>query len=375
GTSIRGALARKAIVDNVINGRGNCKTLNDVNQLPPCANCNYLNECHYIKIWKKSDLCILNGLFYDYNVKTNDMIGGSPPVMNLESAYKLRIPEKNKHDEEIKDFLFYKYAFNSIVQKDLKFDLNPEIILGMNINVYKKSPANLIPTTSVTFKKISIPMTEFSHTAINPLFRTSQEGMLYHYQALNRGLIFRFLAIGSEDLLNFIEGNYKLGAGKSRGYGNVKITLKKKIPKDEYVKKRKIIIKQGIKEINDLLKIKNGTLIGSFTGVSPIGISHNNVRDIFAAKLKLDVKEVFPLFYKIDIFTRVLKEKNGFFVINKPVIKEGYSGVFQVIDKDIDELSEQMSRTELESLGDGGSTGWFFINHPIHYKLSILRGG
>ncbi|MHA1343763.1 MAG: RAMP superfamily CRISPR-associated protein [Promethearchaeota archaeon] len=372
-TTIRGALARKAIIQNIKKNKGNCTHLTDTNTLPNCDNCNFANNCMYIKIWSDGNINvkIFDALLVENNSIHINSFQANPPVLNLESIYKHRIPNNNN---QIKDFLLYNYLYRSLITDKWFFEKEKEKFLKINTKEYKKSPANIKLNDKDTFEEFFIPTTAFSHIGIDYCFKSTKEGMLFQFRALNRGLNFKFFAIAENDILEFIEGEYKIGAAKSRGYGNIEISLIEKIPLKEFQDRRSTQIKEGFLRISELLNPKKGILIGTFSGITPIRYySNTDLITFFRNRFNLgNDSNVLPLFYKLDLLTNLIKKSDGIYLNNIPVLKEGYCGVFCVKNRNIDDISNHLSKIEQPVNSSDNFDGWLFINHPVHYKLSIL---
>ncbi|MHA1309981.1 MAG: RAMP superfamily CRISPR-associated protein [Candidatus Helarchaeota archaeon] len=371
-TTLQGALARKAVINNILNNKGLCKNIPDNNTLPQCNKCP-ITDCFYRKIWINNELKICDALIspYDKFLNSFTIFDKAPPIMELESIFKDRI-----NDRIIKDFLFYKYIFSLIAKKN---DANPFVeeinFFSKDIGKFKKSPTTIFfNPVSKKIESAEIYKTEFFHIAINNKFKSTEYGALYNFIALNRGLKFRTIAIGNEDLLKFIEGDYKIGAAKSRGYGNISIKIIKKFKENEFIDLRAKNIESGFKKINEKIKFEKSSIIGTFTGLTPLRLSNNYSTpiDLLSSRLNLNPSQISNLFYKIKYMTQIRQENDGIKIINYPSIQSGYCGILKFNDYNIQELSYKLSKIEFNINNINNSSGWIYINHPIHYNLSII---
>ncbi|MHA1250295.1 MAG: hypothetical protein ACTSRP_09930 [Candidatus Helarchaeota archaeon] len=369
-TTLQGAFARKAIIENSLSGLGNCSKIEDSNLLPNCDTCN-IEECFYRKIWLKRELKICDAVIYHLNQSpnSNTIFDKAPPIMKLQSIFRDR-----KNEKILKDFLFYNYIFLKIIKNK-----NRQIFtkfFELNVGNYKKTPCNIGPKNGKInqFKKYEVPKTEFFHIAIDSKFKSTKLGALYSFIALNRNLKFRTIAIGTSNILKFIEGNYRIGTAKSRGYGNISIKMIKQFKIDEFLKLRTKNIQVELKKIKELLNLPNNLLIATFSGLSPLYSSKNffSPQDLLISRLQININQLVNFHYKMGYSTFVQQTQKEFQIINIPSIQRGYCGVIEFYNSDTQELSEKLSKIEFDFNKIIDSSGWLYINHPIHYSLSII---
>lgn len=331
-SSIVGAVARRAVLENVANSVGNCKYIESVNQSPECQGCEV--NCLYRKIWIERDFKITNAVYGEWNLS-------SPGVSKLQTVCKPRTGRGESKDQLL--FLFLEREFWSGKVKSMKI----EEIRSIG---YKKS------AVSFDGKSFNEPkLTQFTRVAIDEKFRTSKEGMLYGFTAIEDGQKFRFALFCDESIAKAFDKEIRIGAWKSRGMGLVKINVVEKIDADRFVEQRAKEIRNGFDEISKLLDGLPG-YYGTYTYLTD-GTKKPELEVLFQSE-------------KTRKFVRFEKERNESYFVVRNTIQAGSAGVFYV--RNPEEESKRLAEMELKIL-NAPWFDWIFFNHPVHYEKSVLK--
>jgi hypothetical protein len=364
-STILGGVARQIVIDNYSKGLGNCAKLRGPNDFPQCENCGAKDKCAYNYIWIEKRLKL--SYFLPSNQKNFE---DPPPIPSLQSLFKSR------EEELFIDGLLLMALYRMSLRKEAKEDILLKK-LETKEGPCKKSDASVRIEENGAIKSLKITLNDAPHVAINPQLKTSETGYLYSYTMLSRGTKLTGLAVGDEQIIdeNLNNSTISVGTGKSRGNGIVKLAVTKKQSLDEYTNMRGKLIKEGFEEIgkniNEFLeRAKENLLFGTITGLSPLPIkSGSQPPENVAQRIDIPSNQIIHLSYKMG--THIRYEFNGgenfepTFILS-PVINPGYAGVFS-IEGDLEKVSLNLAKREVDLTNYQPWFGWITINHPIHY--------
>uniref|UniRef100_A0A7C3RDZ7 CRISPR type III-associated protein domain-containing protein n=1 Tax=Archaeoglobus fulgidus TaxID=2234 RepID=A0A7C3RDZ7_ARCFL len=343
-SSIAGAIARNIVLENILNSLGNCRDLASLNRTPDCANCT--ENCLYRRLWIDRKVKITNGVLGEWDLS-------SPGISNLQTVCEPRL----KHS------------------KDFKMDFLLELLLERMLWLGKAKAGKIKNITEIGYKKIpstyngrdfaEIKTIQLTRVTIDENFRTSKEGQLYSFTAIKDGEKLRFMIYCDEEFRNYLNGEIKIGAWKSRGMGLVKTKIVKEVSQEDYVRKRSEEISRGFQRIAEILS-ESGLdgHYGTYTYLT------DGTKKIETALRKLGLEMTF----QAERVRKIIKyERNGTesLFVSLNAVSAGSAAVFKA--KEPESISQNLAELEL-NIFDFPWFDWVFFNHPVHFEKSVLKG-
>lgn len=216
--------------------------------------------------------------------------------------------------------------------------------LGGRMIIYRKGKIKEVSLVRVTQDSIGI----------SKVIRSSEIGMLYNYTGIAPGQEFASLIVGSKDIIDEIKKNdvIRIGRGKSRGLGKVKLELREYKPDVERINSLihgdKILVKAMSHIMNIELKQEDGRLYSNFD---------LNLKVCKPVNLFKNINKILTGKGKISGFTFL---KNS--ISPKPIFYGALPGslyAFELINRD-KETIEELARLEVEGVEPFNNVG---INH------------
>jgi len=343
-SSIAGAIARKIVLENFRKSRGNCRDIATLNKTPDCANCT--ENCLYKRLWVDRRAKITNGVLGEWDPS-------NPGIASLQSVCE---PRSKQSGGSKKDFLL-----ELLLEKMVWLGkANVGKIRDITEKGYKKSPSTYNGKDFAETKTI-----QFTRVTIDENFRSSKEGQLYSFTAMEPKNKLRFMIYCNEEFKEYLNGEMKIGAWRSRGMGLVRTRILKEIPQEDYLRKRSEEISRGFQRIAEILgEAGLDGYYGTYTYLT------DGTKKIEVSLKKLGLETVF----QAERVRKLVKyERNGteslFIAMN--TISTGSATVFKA--RDPESVSQNLAELELNIFGYPWFD-WVFFNHPVHFEKSVLRG-
>jgi len=363
-----GALARRAILENVSTGLGNCSRLRGPNQMPDCLGCDAKERCIYYQLWMEKKLKVSDAL------KSGQKGLRDPPaVPSLQSLFENR-------EKKSKDGLLYLALTRKAIEK--KLGLN--ILFNKNFEGFKKSPKN-VGVSDDSFKKVKPELTYSPHVGISGIFRAAEEGLLYSHATLSPGSEFVAPAFADEGVMRWLKDNspmeIEIGSQRSRGYGYASLFVDEITDLEEYIEGRTKEIDEGFQligeRVEELTDKKIERCIGTLTGLTSLPLNGGDPNTSLSQRIGVEKLELLFLTYKRGVHTRYdfqTLDGEGPSLTLTPVIQGGYGAVFEAKGR-TEDLPRRLAETEVSDRGYEPWFGWVYFNHPIHYSKEHVKGG
>ena len=343
-SSIAGAIARRIVLENFRKSRGNCKDIATLNRTPDCANCT--ENCLYKRLWIDRKAKITNAVPGEWDLS-------NPGIATLQSACEPRLKQSR---ESKKDFLL-----ELLLERMLWLGkANVGKIKEITEIGYKKSPSTYNGKDFAEIKTI-----QFTRVTIDENFRSSKEGLLYSFTAMEPKNKLRFMIYCNEEFKEYLNGEMKIGAWRSRGMGLVRTRIINEISKEDCIRRRSEEISRGFQKIAEILsEVGLDGYYGTYTYLT------DGTKKIEGSLKKLGLETAF----QVERVRKLIKyERNGteslFVTMN--TISTGSATVFKA--KDPESISQNLAEIEL-NIFDYPWFDWVFFNHPVHFEKSVLKG-
>ena len=346
-SSILGAISRQAILENIAGGIGECSRISSPDVIPDCDNCN-VESCRYRMLWKEKNLKLTNTVVGEWNID-------APGVINLQSIGELREKANGKGKRDLLLCLF-------VEQEERAGKIQPRILLNetMNSSNYKKKPGDVVGCSIAgEDEAVEVRVIQFGRVSIGYKFKTSKEGELYGFTAIEEGQKFRFMVVAQEELEDCFDCEVKIGAWKSRGMGLVKMRKVNSWRIEDYIEERSKQILTGFERINDVL--------GSY-GIDGWYGTYTFLTDCTSGDIGF--KREYKI-HRIKRLRRYERRSDGSYFILRDVVSAGSVGVFSVNEPE--ESSQKLAEMEIKFVEEPWFD-WIFFNHPVHYEKSSLKG-
>ena len=398
-STLLGAIAAAFIRYNVKNQVGNCKNLKTPNDVLQCDTCTEQNNCTFYKVWVQKKLSVSpaypipsdSDLLWDLDV--------IHPCYRVKSIVERRLPSESKDlNQSIADNLILTTARKLAYNHD-EYVISPRWLLkdpSINGDSRVKGSSfsgivSLRDGITGSGNDSLIPTEEYLHRifyrslALAPNFRSSARGLLYGVFALDAGTRFNALAVVRDekvtDALKKNNTRVQVGLGKSKGWGQLEINVKKEISTEEFTALRENRIVQGFDEIRTILELKQGCVF-TFTFLSPIPVSkilepsenktyHDANQKVLDKLIGIQEQgQMIHFLYRIATHTTFISKPDHNFGKIKPhfrvqdVFMPGSAGsVYIPSECNAHQLAALLAKREVELLKEN-----IFVefNHPIH---------
>lgn len=345
-SSILGAISRQAILENIAGGVGECSRILSPNIIPNCDNCR-VKSCRYKVLWKERNLKLTNAIAGEWNID-------APGVVNLQSIGELREKANGKGKRDLLLCLF-------VEQEERAGRIQPRILLDRTISTsnYKKKPGNVVGCNIAGENEgAEDGIIQFGRVSIDYKFKSSKEGELYGFTAIKERQKFRFMVVAQEEIEDCFDCEIKIGAWKSRGMGLVKMRKIDSWRIEDYIKERGEQILVGFERISEIL--------GSY-GIDGWYGTYTFLTDCtgdFGLGQKYKI-------HRIRRLRRYERRSDGSYFVLRDVVSAGSVGVFSVDNPE--EISRKLAEMEIKFVEEPWFN-WIFVNHPVHYEKSSLKG-
>jgi hypothetical protein len=169
----------------------------------------------------------------------------------------------------------------------------------------------------------------------------------------------------NEEFKEYLNGEMKIGAWRSRGMGLVRTRIINEISKEDCIRRRSEEISRGFQKIAEILsEVGLDGYYGTCTYLT------DGTKKIEGSLKKLGLETAF----QAERVRKLIKyERNGteslFVTMN--TISTGSATVFKA--KDPESISQNLAEIEL-NIFDYPWFDWVFFNHPVHFEKSVLKG-
>lgn len=344
------------------------------NNFGKCENCEYQDNCEFYQIFYKDVVSLTNGIFLgdEDKIKCNnpDIVPTHPLIQECKVCRENKKYKSKTIENKLKEWQKNKYVISMCPICNKKTTMNP---------IDKNYCRNCCKTLGLPERGFTIS------SSIDPVKGSSLTKYLFHYNYIQPGSVFQSYLVfkKNDEIFNLLQKlNYlRIGRGKSRGFGKVKLKIEK-IDLQEKIKRNKELINNMISKNNIIVVAKShifsldiDSTIQDLILISKPVVDLNSALQYVNKQLNLNLSNINNLFSLKRTLGKIGIISGWSFKTQqpKPHIKSAVPGslyLFEFDENNIDEnIIEALSYLEFVGLNEYSRLGYNLIYFPSFEEI------